>query len=108
MLYVKAKAFISSFILIFFIIIVSIVTTYSITMRNYLEVIENLERLESEIINRAKVINYFKHVDKTNLNEYYIDDICVMVTKTEDEYRLIYQNQEICLKLEANRIIDVQ
>ena len=107
--YRESKGFISSIALIFFIISCSIVTTYAINIKNYVETIEYLDEIQNEVIDKTKVVYAFEKLDKTKaISEFMVDDIYVEVFKNDDDYQLIYKNQEIILKVDGNRVVDIQ
>ena len=105
----KSKGFVSSVALILFVISCSIVTTYAINVQNYMNVIDDLKVIERNIIDKTKVVSYFKGLDKTKtINDFMVDGIYVEVYKNDDEYKLIYKNEEIRLKVQDNRLVDLQ
>lgn len=105
----KSKAFVSSFVLIFFMLVALIVTSYAIIIRNNLITIENISNIEKELIAKTKVIYYFKHLDLSNdIRSFVAEDIEVTVVKIEDNYHLNYENHEIIIKVVNNRVYDIK
>lgn len=97
----KDKAFVSSFVLILFVSFISAGIAYINMINNNLKVLDNLRKIEADILEETKVLYAFECMlkDGCELLDYYIDNNLVRIYQDNEAYVLDYK--DISLKVEV-------